>query len=624
MKLSLEVLIMMMIVTITIKMMVIADQSSQFYVNIKEKVIHEETESFVIDGISGFENINLDEDVQIDLKQVGCPSLIRNKDYIIKHPTFLDKGGLLIQFLKIPVWKYREADGLEHELLLTSLIVGKDRLQLIPKPIQIAVVRVISHSRIEKREIEILQQTNSETFSFTLDEFFSRPIFNFQFNFPLIKGLHYTDATNYPVYANEVVLKLYPGAKWGWGPGELKLMSFETEGGRIQLNKKEGMIVAFIINDENLETIPPLQVLYPELEMYPSKMPIFESNTSSIQITGDYLIPGMEFTLSNGMIQGVDFIVEYESMTSIRLHLMKEKKWKIPSENALFIVTVNVDGVKYKPSDHALLIAMVYPDPIINESHQRLYLSQSTELVISGSSLILPDGLTKFHFAGGYSPSIKVEPNEVDTNKVIFRLLKENWLVGGRNLKLLRVRVSDRRSSPISLQIEGIEVGGQRFVFHPLVTVAEVFPDLDEVICDNSCAFSFDGVCDDAFLNPIDSPRSYLNNGYGRRDTFCSLGTDCADCGGPESILRWIDPEEDVKHREYLKNSNPSQGMIASPCDLSNYELNLRITSDLASSVARDHWLGIILIWNILFFCALAWWWGWKVILPGRLICQHI
>ena len=34
------------------------------------------------------------------------------------------------------------------------------------------------------------------------------------------------------------------------------------------------------------------------------------------------------------MIQGVDFIVEYESMTSIRLHLMKEKKWKIPSENA--------------------------------------------------------------------------------------------------------------------------------------------------------------------------------------------------------------------------------------------------------------------------------------------------
>ena len=51
--------------------------------------------------------------------------------------------------------------------------------------------------------------------------------------------------------------------------------------------------------------------------------------------------------------------------------------------------------------------------------------------------------------------------------------------------------------SNYSTQVTGVDTGGGEVVFEEPITVGWVVKDREGVVCDDTCAFAFDGVCDD-------------------------------------------------------------------------------------------------------------------------------
>lgn len=68
----------------------------------------------------------------------------------------------------------------------------------------------------------------------------------------------------------------------------------------------------------------------------------------------------------------------------------------------------------------------------------------------------------------------------------------------------------------IPLQVTGIDTGAGEVVFDEPITVGFVIKDRDGVVCDDSCEFAFDGVCDDGSEGELDEYYEYY--GYYKDD----------------------------------------------------------------------------------------------------------
>ena len=106
----------------------------------------------------------------------------------------------------------------------------------------------------------------------------------------------------------------------------------------------------------------------------------------------------------------------------------------------------------------------------------------------------------------------------------------------------------------------GIDTGAGEVVFDDPITVGYVVKDREGVVCDDSCEFAFDGVCDDGtegeyyeyyeyygyYLDDdlggyqdsyIEEDDDYYMEDDGYRVSACVEGTDCTDCGGVDAIV---------------------------------------------------------------------------------------
>jgi hypothetical protein len=68
----------------------------------------------------------------------------------------------------------------------------------------------------------------------------------------------------------------------------------------------------------------------------------------------------------------------------------------------------------------------------------------------------------------------------------------------------------------IPLQVTGIDTGAGEVVFDEPITVGFVIKDREGVVCDDSCEFAFDGVCDDGSEGKLDEYYEYY--GYYKDD----------------------------------------------------------------------------------------------------------
>ena len=118
--------------------------------------------------------------------------------------------------------------------------------------------------------------------------------------------------------------------------------------------------------------------------------------------------------------------------------------------------------------------------------------------------------------------------------------------------------------------------------FEEPITVGYVVKDREGVVCDDSCEFAFDGVCDDGTESEyyyyyayygyyLDDDLGGYGGGYGGgegdesysqsyddyymendnyRVSACVEGTDCTDCGGVDAIIDYTkapDPESGIE-----------------------------------------------------------------------------
>jgi hypothetical protein len=143
-------------------------------------------------------------------------------------------------------------------------------------------------------------------------------------------------------------------------------------------------------------------------------------------------------------------------------------------------------------------------------------------------------------------------------NGTIRVLLKpgEDWLPSYLSLK------GSDDAVKIPLQVISIDTGAGEVVLENPITVGFIVKDREGVVCDDSCEFAFDGVCDDGSEDTDDGETNNIvgednlqeelsfNDNF-RDDVYrvsvCVKGTDCTDCGGVDAIFVPPSPSNDIQ-----------------------------------------------------------------------------
>jgi hypothetical protein len=134
-------------------------------------------------------------------------------------------------------------------------------------------------------------------------------------------------------------------------------------------------------------------------------------------------------------------------------------------------------------------VAVVLTDPVVKAGKDNFHETQSKVISISGTG-----------FTNVADTKIIIRPTAPGAYKVLNVLddtiriqLKQgfDWLPSFLTL------TGEDPSKSIPLQVTGIDTGAGEVVFDDPITVGFVVKDREGVVCDDSCEFAFDGVCDD-------------------------------------------------------------------------------------------------------------------------------
>lgn len=358
----------------------------------------------------------------------------------------------------------------------------------------------------------------------------------------------------------ELEVTLLDGRAWSTGPGALLVTAINTRGddaGWVTL-PGQGVHVAEI--DEDLDAVKSGGV-----EVFPMGVKVYQSaKQQSIVVTGTGFAEGIKFEFEPAIQQGVDYEMVVNNKNKITLSLKQGKKWR---SDAGFIIAkkVTLNGKTFTlAGEEGIRVAVVLADPVVNPGKDSYHESQSKLIVIEGSG-----------FTNAADTKITLRPTSPSSFKVLGVLedavrlqLKpdQDWLPSFMSLN------DEDESKKILLQVASIDTGAGDIVFDEPITIGYIVKDREGVVCDDSCEFAFDGVCDDG-SEPNDQYYYENHNSYQDDDqgglynkdadtayatnyddyympsedyevSACVEGTDCTDCGGVDAIVDYSKPLE--------------------------------------------------------------------------------
>jgi hypothetical protein len=247
---------------------------------------------------------------------------------------------------------------------------------------------------------------------------------------------------------------------------------------------------------------------------------------------------------------------------------------------------VKVGGKSYPlAGTEGIRVAVVLADPQITSGKDSFHETQSKVIAVNGKGftnvadtklIIRPTSPGAYRILAVLEDTIRVQ-------------LKQgyDWLPSFISLK------DEDDSKKIPLQVTGLDTGAGEIVYEDPITIGYVVKDREGVVCDDSCEFAFDGVCDDGSESSYyyyydygfygyygyygyfgdDDFGGYYGYGYGDYYGFgygyggygygydygfygygffyddyymfddgytvsaCVEGTDCTDCGGVDAII---------------------------------------------------------------------------------------
>jgi len=393
----------------------------------------------------------------------------------------------------------------------------------------------------------------------------SRP--QLKFSPPLVEE---TDYSIRVLNRTEIEITLQDGRQWSQEAGPLLVTAINTRGdeaGWVTL-PGDGVHVADVQDD--LDTVSSSGV-----EVFPSGLKVYQSALrQSIAITGTGFKDTIQFTFEPALKAGVDYDLNFENKNKVVLKLKVDKKWR---SDAGFIIAKSIKldksgkDIALAGSD-GIRVAVVLEDPVVKSSKDTYHESQSKLVVVEGTGFttvtdtvlaIRPTDKKAYKILGVLDESIRVQ-------------LKPDsaWLPAFSTLK------DEEETKKVPLQVISIDTGAGNIVFDEAITIGYVVKDRVGVVCDDSCEFAFDGVCDDG-SEPNDQYYYSNNNKYEDDDlggfyegeegekessggknkqsqeyddyymenedyqvSACVEGTDCTDCGGIDAVVDYTKPLE--------------------------------------------------------------------------------
>jgi hypothetical protein len=401
-----------------------------------------------------------------------------------------------------------------------------------------------------------------------------------QFNTGLKEDVDYTVKV---ISRTEAELTLLDKRAWSNEAGPLIVTRINTKGtddGWITL-PGEGVHVADIQDDVAPETTG-------GVEIYPMGVKVYQSVLKQpIVIAGNGFTADMSIVFEPTLEVNKDYYFNYESKNKVTLTLAENKKWR---RDAGFLVAtaVVVGGKKYNLANgQGIRVASIYADPTIETKSTNIHETQSKVVPISGHGFTNIDDV-KIVLRPTPSSAYKLLSVLEDTIRVQLKP-DEDWLPSFLSLK----NFADNEKK-IPLQIASIDTGAGDVVLPEAVTIGYIVKDREGVVCDDSCEFAFDGICDDGsakdryyYYEEYGYYQDDFNGGYGagasygerrlaKKEAFdygeegeneaetyygaynyddyymatdeykvsaCLEGTDCTDCGGVDAIVDYSKPD---------------------------------------------------------------------------------
>jgi hypothetical protein len=406
---------------------------------------------------------------------------------------------------------------------------------------------------------------------------------------PLLKFNPAMDEDDYSlrvVSRTDLEITLKDGKAWRDEPGPLIIKAINTRGdesGWVTFDG-EGVHVAEVLKDIGREETGGVEVFPMATKVYQSKL------NQKIDIIGKGFKSGVSFVFDPVLKVGTDYDVESINDNRMTLTLKAGKKWR--SEPGFIVVkSIKVDNKEYPHAD-GIRVAVVLGDPVITTSKDSIHESQSKLVVVSGTGFTnIAD--TKISLRPTSSGSFKVLGVLEDAVRLQLKPGMD-WLPSFMSLN------NEEDGKKIFLQIVSIDTGAGNIEFDEPITIGQIIKDREGVICDDSCEFAFDGVCDDG-SEPNDQ-YYYENYGNYEDDDFggfygepqdldgdgvaygaayddyympnedyqvsaCIEGTDCTDCGGVDAIVDYSKPLE--SDSEFVSCTNtciyPRDGVCDDP-----------------------------------------------------------
>lgn len=387
-----------------------------------------------------------------------------------------------------------------------------------------------------------------------------------KFNPPLVEGEDYTIKV---LDRTDMEVTLLDGRAWRNQAGPLKITSINTRGddnGWIEL-MEDGVHVAQVAEDIDAEDTG-------GVEVYPMGSKVYQSTLSeSITITGSGFKEGLSFGFEPELKKGIDYNMDIVNEHKVVLNPISGKKWR--SEPGFIICkSITVDGKTHNlAGSDGIRVAVVLEDPTIKAGSESFHETQSKVIAIKGTG-----------FTNVADTNVIIRPTAPGAYRVLNVLegtirvqLKQgyDWLPGF--LSLLPTDLDKK----VPLQVTGIDTGAGEIVFTDPITVGYIIKDREGVVCDDSCEFAFDDVCDDGteseyydyyeyygYYMDDDEGGYYEDEYYAAYDDYqmeddsykvsaCVEGTDCTDCGGVDAIVDYSKAPEPDSGVEACTNSCP-------------------------------------------------------------------
>jgi len=278
--------------------------------------------------------------------------------------------------------------------------------------------------------------------------------------------------------------------------------------------------------------------------------------SETIEILGKGFSSGLSLILDPPLQMGVDYRIDAVTANKMTLTLVQGKQW---GAEAGFLTVMSV-AVKEKiyplAGGNGIRVAVVLANPAITAGKESFHDSQSKVVYIEGTGFTSVDD-TKIVMYPTMPNSYKIIA--VLPTKIRIQLIPGvKWLP-----PYMSFGSTDGADKKVPLQVASIDTGAGTITFDQPITVGNIIKDRAGEVCDDSCNFAFDDVCDDGSESEYSSYYTYyqeddyggfakeeFNDYYTADDSYtvsaCLQGTDCTDCGGIDAIVDYtIPPKSD-------------------------------------------------------------------------------